>query len=29
MKKDQFIRFLRSHIGDNVLTTVAKKLRGY
>uniref|UniRef100_A0A0E0KAW1 Poly [ADP-ribose] polymerase n=1 Tax=Oryza punctata TaxID=4537 RepID=A0A0E0KAW1_ORYPU len=29
MKKDQFIRFLRSHIGDKVLTTVAKKLRGY
>uniref|UniRef100_A0A0A9BYI1 RST domain-containing protein n=1 Tax=Arundo donax TaxID=35708 RepID=A0A0A9BYI1_ARUDO len=29
MKKEQFIRFLRSYIGDNVLTTVAKKLRGY
>ncbi|KAF0912643.1 hypothetical protein E2562_015315 [Oryza meyeriana var. granulata] len=29
MKKDQFIRFLRSFIGDKVLTTVAKKLRGY
>uniref|UniRef100_J3LLM5 Poly [ADP-ribose] polymerase n=1 Tax=Oryza brachyantha TaxID=4533 RepID=J3LLM5_ORYBR len=29
MKKDQFIRFLRSTIGDKVLTTVAKKLRGY
>jgi hypothetical protein len=29
MKKDQFIRFLRAFIGDRVLTTVAKKLRGY
>lgn len=29
MKKDQFIRFLRAFIGDKVLTTVAKKLRGY
>ncbi|KAG8074145.1 hypothetical protein GUJ93_ZPchr0006g44061 [Zizania palustris] len=29
MKKDQFIRFLRSFIGDRVLTTVAQKLRGY
>ncbi|KAG8096911.1 hypothetical protein GUJ93_ZPchr0013g36050 [Zizania palustris] len=29
MKKDQFIRFLRSFIGDKVLTTVAKKLQGY
>ncbi|KAL6867559.1 hypothetical protein ACP4OV_015583 [Aristida adscensionis] len=29
MKKDQFIRFLRNYIGDRVLTTVAKKLRGY
>jgi hypothetical protein len=28
MKKDQFIRFLRSYIGDKVLTTVAKRLRG-
>ncbi|RCV45794.1 hypothetical protein SETIT_9G481600v2 [Setaria italica] len=28
LKKDQFIRFLRSYIGDKVLTTVAKKLRG-
>ncbi|KAG8096915.1 hypothetical protein GUJ93_ZPchr0013g36811 [Zizania palustris] len=27
MKKDQFIRFLRSFIGDKVLTTVAKKLQ--
>ncbi|KAL6648524.1 hypothetical protein ACP70R_012748 [Stipagrostis hirtigluma subsp. patula] len=29
MKKEQFIRFLRDYIGDKVLTTVAKKLRGY
>lgn len=29
MKKDQFIRFLRTFIGDRVLTTVAQKLRGY
>ncbi|KAM0861462.1 hypothetical protein ACQ4PT_045876 [Festuca glaucescens] len=29
IKKDQFIRFLRAFIGDRVLTTVAKKLRGY
>ncbi|XP_062210463.1 probable inactive poly [ADP-ribose] polymerase SRO3 [Phragmites australis] len=29
MKKDQFIQFLRNYIGDKVLTTVAKKLRGY
>ncbi|TVU47837.1 hypothetical protein EJB05_07450 [Eragrostis curvula] len=28
VKKEQFIRFLRNYIGDNVLTTVAKKLRG-
>ncbi|OEL18060.1 putative inactive poly [ADP-ribose] polymerase SRO3 [Dichanthelium oligosanthes] len=28
IKKDQFIRFLRNFIGDQVLTTVAKKLRG-
>ncbi|KAF8673836.1 hypothetical protein HU200_048595 [Digitaria exilis] len=28
IKKDQFIRFLRSYIGDEVLTTVARKLRG-
>jgi len=27
IKKDQFIRFLRSYIGDKVLTTVATKLR--
>jgi hypothetical protein len=28
IKKDQFIRFLRNYVGDKVLTTVAKKLRG-
>ncbi|CAL4921620.1 unnamed protein product [Urochloa decumbens] len=28
IKKDQFIRFLRNYIGDKVLTTVARKLRG-
>ncbi|KAJ1298125.1 hypothetical protein BS78_01G429400 [Paspalum vaginatum] len=28
VKKEQFIRFLRNYIGDKVLSTVAKKLRG-
>ncbi|CAN6320830.1 unnamed protein product [Urochloa humidicola] len=28
IKKDQLIRFLRNYIGDKVLTTVARKLRG-
>ncbi|CAN6290139.1 unnamed protein product [Urochloa humidicola] len=28
IKKDQFIRFLRNYIGDKVLMTVARKLRG-
>ncbi|GJN08563.1 hypothetical protein PR202_ga26501 [Eleusine coracana subsp. coracana] len=29
IRKDQFTRFLRNYVGDKVLTTVAKKLRGY
>lgn len=28
IKKNEFIRFLRSYVGDTVLTIVAKKLRG-